>query len=449
MGLYTRLCSGVIFPLHEKLKSHNSVERLHELEKSQYLPREEILAIQAGRLRSFLVDIGTHVPYFRDLFRELNFDPRQCRGVEDLQRLPFMTKPVIREHADALRADNAVALMRYNTGGSSGEPLIFYVGKERKSHDIAAKWRATRWWDVDIGDPEVVLWGSPIELGAQDRVKAVRDRLLRTWLLPAFEMSDDKVREMLATIRSLRPRMLFGYPSAFAHIAEKARAWGIPMNDLGIKVAFVTSEMLYEHQKKSISEIFGCPVANGYGSRDAGFIAHQCSHGSLHLSAEDIIVETIDPEGRPVAPGEAGEIVVTHTATRGFPFVRYRTGDVGVLGTQECSCGVKLPVLSEVQGRTTDFVVAADGTVIHALALIYTVRDLPGVQRFKIIQHSLDRTEVMVVVDSRFGDGERLRIRRDFAARLGETVQVEINEVPEIPREKSGKNRYVVSHVKR
>jgi phenylacetate-CoA ligase len=110
---------------------------------------------------------------------------------------------------------------------------------------------------------------------------------------------------------------------------------------------------------------------------------------------------------------------------------------------------VKLPVLSEVQGRTTDFVVAADGTVIHALALIYTVRDLPGVQRFKIIQHSLDRTEVMVVVDSRFGDGERLRIRRDFAARLGESVQVEINEVPEIPREKSGKNRYVVSHVKR
>jgi phenylacetate-CoA ligase len=449
MGLYTRFCSGVLFPLHEKLKAHDTVARREVLDQSQYLPAAQIAEIQADHLRTFLVDIGTHVPYFRDLFQKVGFDPAACRGIEDLGRLPFMTKNVIRENMEALRADDAGPLTRYNTGGSSGEPLVFYIGKARKSHDVAAKWRATRWWNVDIGDPEIVLWGSPIELGAQDRVKAIRDRLLRSWLLPAFEMSDDKVREMLRQIRALRPKMLFGYPSALAHIAEKARKWNMPMNDLGIKVAFVTSEMLYDHQKKSISEVFGCPVANGYGARDAGFIAHQCSHGNLHISAEDIVVEIIDADGHPVGPGKPGDIVISHTATRDFPFVRYRTGDVGVLGTEECSCGIKLPVLAEVQGRTTDFVVASDGTVVHALALIYTVRDLPGVQRFKIIQHSLERTEVMVVADGRFGDGERLRIRRDFAARLGDGVQVEINEVPEIPREKSGKNRYVVSHVKR
>lgn len=449
MGLYTRFCSGVLFPLHEKLKAHDTVARREVLDQSQYLPAAQIAEIQADHLRTFLVDIGTHVPYFRDLFQKVGFDPAACRGIEDLGRLPFMTKNVIRENMEALRADDAGPLTRYNTGGSSGEPLVFYIGKARKSHDVAAKWRATRWWNVDIGDPEIVLWGSPIELGAQDRVKAIRDRLLRSWLLPAFEMSDDKVREMLRQILALRPKMLFGYPSALAHIAEKARKWNMPMNDLGIKVAFVTSEMLYDHQKKSISEVFGCPVANGYGARDAGFIAHQCSHGNLHISAEDIVVEIIDADGHPVGPGKPGEIVISHTATRDFPFVRYRTGDVGVLGAEECSCGIKLPVLAEVQGRTTDFVVASDGTVVHALALIYTVRDLPGVQRFKIIQHSLERTEVMVVADGRFGDGERLRIRRDFAARLGDGVQVEINEVPEIPREKSGKNRYVVSHVKR
>lgn len=449
MGLYTRFCSGVIFPLHEKLKTHDSVARLRKLEQSQYLPPSQIQALQAERLKAFLVDIGSHVPYYRALFQSAGFDPGACNGAGDLTRLPFMTKAVIRDNVEGLKAEDAGPLTRYNTGGSSGEPLIFYIGKARKSHDVAAKWRATRWWGVDIGDPEIVLWGSPIELGAQDRVKALRDRLLRSCLLPAFEMSDDKVRAMLADIRSMRPKMLFGYPSALAHIAEKARLWNLPMRDLGIKVAFVTSEMLYEHQRKSISEIFACPVANGYGARDAGFIAHQCPHGRLHLSAEDIVVEIIDPDGRSVAPGVPGEIVVTHTATRDFPFVRYRTGDVGVLSTEICTCGIKLPILAEVQGRTTDFVVAADGTVVHALALIYTVRDLPGVQRFKIVQHSLDRTEVLIVADQRFGESERLRIRRDFSARLGAGVQVEINETLEIPREKSGKNRYVVSHVKR
>jgi phenylacetate-CoA ligase len=448
-SIYTSIASGAIFPLHERLKSHDSVGRRQDLEKTQYLPLERILALRNERLKRFLIDIGTHVPYYRDVFRAQGFDPASCNGLEDLQRLPFLTKALIRENVDGLRADDAGPVSRYNTGGSSGEPLIFYIGKARKSHDVAAKWRATRWWGVDIGDPEIVLWGSPIELGAQDRVKALRDRLLRSWLLPAFEMSDDKVRAMLAQIRDVRPKMLFGYPSALAHLAEKARLWQIPMNDLGIKVAFVTSEMLYEHQKQSISEIFGCPVANGYGARDAGFIAHQCSHGSLHISAEDIIVETIAPDGSPVPPGVPGEIVVTHTATRDFPFVRYRTGDVGILSGKACACGIKLPVLAEVQGRTTDFVIGADGTVIHALALIYTVRDLPGVERFKIVQHSVDHTEVLVVADARFGEVERQRIRNDFAARLGVSVRVEITPVAEIPPEKSGKTRYVVSHVKR
>ena len=449
MGLYTRVCSGVLFPLHERLKKHDSVARRKDLEITQRLPRAEIEAIQARRLKAFLEDIGRQVPYYRMLFREHGFDPAGVTGAADLRKLPFMTKAVIRAHVDELKADDAGPLSRYNTGGSSGEPLIFYIGKARKSHDVAAKWRATRWWDVDIGDPEIVLWGSPIELGAQDRVKAVRDSLLRTWLLPAFEMSDAKVRDMLAMIRAKRPRMLFGYPSALAHLAERARLWKIPMDDLGIRVAFVTSEMLYAHQKQSITEIFGCPVANGYGARDAGFIAHQCPHGHLHLSAEDIVVETIDPEGRPVAPGAPGEIVVTHTATRDFPFVRYRTGDIGVLSTETCGCGVNLPILAEVQGRTTDFVVGADGTVMHALALIYTVRDLPGVQQFKIVQHDIGRTEVLVVADDRFGEAERQRIRHDYAARLGAGVQVDITPVSEIPPEKSGKTRYVVSHVKR
>jgi phenylacetate-CoA ligase len=85
-------------------------------------------------------------------------------------------------------------LARFNTGGSSGEPLIFLIGKERISHDVAAKWRATRWWGVDIGDPEIVVWGSPIELTAQDRIRQFRDRLLRTQLLPAFEMSESQAR---------------------------------------------------------------------------------------------------------------------------------------------------------------------------------------------------------------------------------------------------------------
>lgn len=444
---YTELCSRLLFPLHERLKGHRSVAWRRALEQSQWQSPEAIAALQLENLKRFLTDIGTHVPYYRDRFRSLDFRPSELTGVAGLSALPFLTKPVIRAETERLKAEDAGALKRYNTGGSSGEPLVFYMGRDRISHDVAAKWRATRWWGVDIGDPELVVWGSPVELGAQDRVRVWRDKLLRSELLPAFEMRPDKMDGYVEHIRRARPAMLFGYPSALSRIAEHAHGRGIRLDDLGIKVVFVTSERLYPEQRMIIEQRYGAPVANGYGGRDAGFIAHQCPAGGLHLSAEDIVVELVDGEGRPVPPGTPGEVVVTHTATRDFPFVRYRTGDVAVMSTERCACGRGLPMLADIQGRTTDFITAADGTVMHGLALIYVVRDLPGIRQFKIVQHSLTATEVLIVPETGFGAAQRDSIAAGFRQRLGAAVNIEIREVTEIPPEKSGKFRYVVSHV--
>jgi phenylacetate-CoA ligase len=327
--------------------------------------------------------------------------------------------------------------------------LIFFLGRERVAHDVAAKWRATRWWGVDIGDPEIVVWGSPIELAAQDRLRGVRDALVRTELLPAFQMSEPKLDDFVQRIRRRRPKMLFGYPSALAHIAQHAELRGIALRDLGIRVAFVTAEKLYDEQRVTIERVFGCRAANGYGSREAGFIAHQCPAGGMHISAEDIIVETVDADGHPMGTDRAGEIVITHLATRDFPFIRYRTGDIGVLSSGRCACGRGLPLLKAVEGRTTDFIVAQDGTVMHGLALIYVVRDVPGVRQFKVIQEDLSKTRVLLATDRQFQETSIETIRKGMAERLGAAVNVEIERVAAIPPERSGKYRYVVSHVQR
>lgn len=446
--MWTPLVAHALFPLQERLKGHTTVAVRKAMEASQWQTPEQIAALQLKRLRALLAEVATGVPYYRDLFARLKFDPQAVRQVSDLQALPFLDKATIRAHTDALKHSQAQGLARFNTGGSSGEPLIFFIGNERVSHDVAAKWRATRWWDVDIGDPEVVVWGSPIELGTQDRVRRIRDTLMRTQLLPAFEMSDAKLDQFIAAIRRRRPRMLFGYPSALSHIARHAEKRGVAMNDLGIRVAFVTSERLYDDQRATISRVFGCRVANGYGGRDAGFIAHECPHGGMHLTAEDIVVELVDSAGQPVPNGQAGEIVVTHLATRDFPFIRYKTGDVAVMDDRRCACGRGLPMLKEIQGRTTDFVVAADGTVMHGLALIYILRDLPGMQAFKVTQHTLTRCQVDLVVDPTFDQARQLPgIVSGFHKRLGAQVQVDVSFVEQIQPEKSGKFRYIVSHV--
>lgn len=443
---YTRLISGVLFPLHEQLKRHASVSVRKSMERTQWFPPEKITQLQLEKLRQLLIYANIHVPYYRKLFTELNFQPTKLDSLAGLQRLPFLDKPIIRTHLEVLKSDQAHGLARFNTGGSSGEPLIFFIGKERISHDIAAKWRATRWWGVDIGDPEIVVWGSPIELGAQDTLRAMRDRLFRSKLLPAFEMSDQKIENFLNTIHEFQPRMLFGYPSALFHIAKYADKTGIAVCNLGIKVAFVTSERLYDDQRKQISHTFGCQVANGYGGRDAGFIAHECPAGGMHITAEDVIVEIVDDHGHSLPYGKSGEIVVTHLASRDFPFIRYRTGDVGILDDKQCDCGRGLPLIKEIQGRSTDFIVAQDGTVMHGLALIYILRDMPQVKTFKIIQESVDLTRVLIVAEG-LNQADVDQIIALFQARLGRNVAIEINQVPEIPAEKSGKFRYVISKV--
>ena len=446
MGLYTSLVANILFPLQEKLKKHDTVAIRQAMDDSQWWPAEKLEALRLERLRALLTKAGKHVPYYRDYFKNLGFDPQKIESLADLQKLPFLTKTVIRTEGERMKADNARGLARFNTGGSSGEPLIFFIGTERVSHDVAAKWRATRWWDVDIGDPEIVVWGSPIELGTQDKVRIIRDKLMRTELMPAFQMNETNLNQFVARICERRPKMLFGYPSAISHVAAHAQKRGVPLNKLGIKVVFCTSERLNDHQREAISNAFGCPVANGYGGRDAGFIAHECPAGNMHITAEDIIVEIIDENGKIQPSGVTGEIVTTHLATADYPFIRYRTGDIGTLSNEKCSCGRGLPLLKEIQGRSTDFVVAADGTVMHGLALIYILRDQPGVKEFKVIQESAELTRVLIVTEPPFKPEIVNTIITGFKQRLGEAVEIDVQVMDSIPGEKSGKFRYIISN---
>lgn len=447
MSAYTSFIAGVVFPLQERLKKHDTVRVRRELEATQWWSADRLQALQLERLRTLLAEAGAHVPFYRRRFAEAGFDPARLQSVADLQKLPLLTKADIRAHSAELRHEQARPLQRLTTGGSSGEPLAFMVGNERISHDVAAKWRATRWFGVDIGDPEIVVWGSPIELGAQDRVRRLRDKLMRSSLLSAFDMTDANLDGYLATIRRLRPRMLFGYPYSLNHVASHARKRGVRMDDLGIRVAFVTSELLYPHQRETISSVFGCPVANGYGGRDAGFIAHECEAGGMHITAEDIVVELLDPAGRAVPAGQPGEVVVTHLATRDYPFIRYRTGDIAVLDDRRCSCGRALPMIREVQGRTNDFLIATNGTPVPCGAFTYLVRELAGVDSFKVVQESLGHTRISLATGAGFDKAAVPTLVQGFRRRLGEEVRVDVEYVDKIGAEKSGKFRYIVSKV--
>jgi phenylacetate-CoA ligase len=242
-------------------------------------------------------------------------------------------------------------------------------------------------------------------------------------------------------------RQLFGYPSAIYLLCRHARKEGRNLTGLRLKVVFVTGEVLYPYQRELIHSVLNCPVANGYGARDTALIAHECPEGGMHVLADAVILEVLDPQGRPVPAGEPGEIVITDLYSHEAPFIRYATGDVAVMSSRRCSCGRALPLLERIEGRSNDSIVAPDGRIINSLALIYAVRDIEGIERFRVCQKAVDRFQVQMLRNEKFPPDAEDRIRKAWGQLLRAPLKVTFEYPAELPLEKSGKFRHVVSEV--
>ena len=438
----------VAYPLHEWLLRRPTFAYLAELEKTQWLDRAALERLQMEKLRRLLQIAAAHCPWHARRIRAAGIDPARPLGMADLRQLPTMDRTDVQAHREEMVwRDVPGGAYKYNTGGSSGQPLIFYFGRRRQASDAAGRMRARRWWGVQPGEREVYLWGAPVELNKTDRVKQLRDRLFNQLVLNAFEMSPARMDVYCQAIQDYQPKCIYGYASSVALLAAHARERGFVFRLPRLKIVCTTGEPLYPHQRTLIQEVFGAPVANEFGSRDIGFTAHETPEGRMLLMSESIILEVLDPEGRPVAPGQLGEAVMTGLESQAQPFIRYRTGDMVRLSPEADPAGRGLHVIAEVLGRSTDFLVRADGTIMHALAGIYVLRAIEGVAEFKLVQHTVDRIEAQVVPGPGWNDTAKHRIEQGLKERLGPEVGVEVRLLDSIPPEASGKHRYVVSHV--
>jgi phenylacetate-CoA ligase len=444
------LARNLVFPLQERLKGHPTLEILQEMEAADRLSAGELEQLRAKKLQHFLSYCQAHVPYVRGIFQRLNLKATDIREPRELALLPVMTKADMRKHREELRSDIAGKLKQFATGGSTGDPLIFDLAKRRIASRVACRQRVSRWWGTSAGDSEIALWGAPAELTRQDWIRRQRDRLLRTRLLSAFEMNDETMSRYLDILEQRRCRQIFAYPSAIYLLCLHARKHGRNLRGLGVRVVFVTGEVLFDYQRALISEILNCPVANGYGGRDSGFIAHECPQGGMHVLADAVILEILDPEGKPARPGEPGEVVVTDLYSHEAAFIRYATGDIAVISARACPCGRALPLLDRIEGRSNDSIVAPDGRLINALALVYPLREIAGIDQYRIRQKRTDCFHVQLVCNDQFrkDQGEE-RIRVGWKQLLRTPVEVSFEYLPKLAPERTGKFRHVVCEMPR
>ncbi|MBN1378513.1 MAG: phenylacetate--CoA ligase family protein [Gammaproteobacteria bacterium] len=438
---------NVIYPLQEKLLKRPTFSYLRELEQSQWKSRNQIEAIQTQKLQNLLTIAKNHCPWHSRRLESSGIATEQF-ALEDLQKIPTMTR------IDAQQCSHEMVwhgvpggAYRYTTGGSSGQPLIFYFGRKRQAADAACRIRARRWFEVDVGEPEVYLWGAPVELNQTDHIKSIRDRMLNQLLLNAFRMSPAKMDSYLKAIDKFQPRCIYGYASSISLLCSYAQQTGRTINLPKLKVVCTTGEPLYPEQRTLIANTFKAPVANEYGSRDAGLIAHENSHQQILQMSECNILEVLDANGNPVKPGETGEAVITGLCSEAQPFIRYRTGDMVSLSRDTDKDGRGLHVIAHVHGRSTDFLVHRDGSIVHALAAIYILRETEGVEQFKIIQHAINSFEIQIVTNEFWNPVSSRNIIEKFKARFGTECRTDIQRMDTIPTEASGKTRQVISYV--
>lgn len=443
--MYGAIVRHVLLPFHERLVGRDTLRFYRTLNESQWFAPSELAAMQCGKLRELLRHAAACVPYYRRRFVEAGVDVRLIDELDALSALPMLSKDDIRAYRSAMVWHQSPGgLFPRSTGGSTGEPVHFFLDRRRQAYDQAARMRSHEWFGARPGDRELYLWGSPIELDVTDRIRSWRDRLMNHRLLSAFDMSPQRMDRYLDDLERYQPVSLFGYPSSIALLARHIRDRARNVRHARLRAVFVTGEVCLAADRRVIHEVFQVPVADGYGSREAGFIAHECPRGSMHITAENVIVEIVS-EGLSQPAGVTGEIVVTHLDAWGMPFIRYRTGDIGRLAAGRCECGRGLPRLEVVQGRSTDFIHRPDGTICHGLAVIYPLRELDGIRNFRILQHADFGVEVLFTADSKAGvsaDVVASAVRRA----TGSDLSVRAVAVADIPPLASGKHRYVISN---
>lgn len=455
----------VVMPMHERLRGRSTMACYRELVRTQRWSLDALRELQVHKLRALLKHAYAKCPAYRQRIDDAGIDPG-CADHEMLARLPTVSKDDMR-HADATLTLTSGApatsvrppsrslatdfcdptvrggLHRFTTGGSTGDPLVFFVDRRRQAADIAARVRSRRWFGVELGDRELYLWGAPMELSRQDRLRSLRDRLINHRLCSAFEMTAARMDQYLAAIKRFDPIHIFGYPSSLARLVRHARKRGASASHRALRAVFTTGEVCMTQDRSAIRDYFGVPVADGYGSREAGFIAHECPAGRMHVTMECAIVEIIDDAGKRVSDGETGEIVITNLDAFGMPFIRYRTGDLSRRLVEPCPCGMAHETLGPIEGRRGDAIRLPGGGIAHMLSAIYPLRECPQISRFRVIQRRDLSLDVQIVAPGSFRAEQQSDLSRRVARQFADRLAVRLHVVSEIEPDPSGKHRVV------
>ncbi len=415
-------------------------EAVSLLDASERWSLEKLVTYQEYMLRRLIRHCYANVPYYRKVFVEKGLVPDDISTISDLEKLPFLTKEIVRKHKKDLLATNFSTYRTRldSTSGSTGNPLDFYVDKATKAIEVALEHRHLKW--LDYQDDDMIAEIKEDCFVDPDRVY---------WYVPGsrhlkfsfFTVDDDRLAKTALALQRFEPKFLKVFPSSLFVLSrwmERHRKRIKPP-----KYIITSSETLYKSTKDLAEKVFRAPVIDWYGQNEKVATAFQCEFGrGYHIQMEQAIVELI--------PSKAGyfDIVGTSLHAFGMPFIRYRTGDTAVQEIQLCPCGRAHPVLSQVMGRECEFIITPERRIIMPAAMDYAIYHLEEIKESQIIQEDINTLRVKMVPWENISVSTKARLLHELRGYLGSRgMELILEEVEEIPRTSRRKKPFVISYV--
>lgn len=439
----------VLYPLWAARNRSARLRYWRALEKSQYDPEALTRARQLALLQDLVRHAFTHCPYYRRKLTAAGVRPDEIRSLDDVELIPTISKQEIQEHGPELvsaKADKR-ALIRDQTGGSTGSPLVFYYDNDRLDSRVAATLRHNHWAGWNLGDKVAVIWGAPQDLAPNPRLRdRVRDWIQdRRIMLDASALDEQSMASFTIALRRYKPRILQAYSNTLGLYAGYLRSHGI--DDIRPEGIVCSAEVLTPENRRLIEETFGCRVFDRYGCREFAVIASECEvHDGMHINAENLLVEAL-VDGRS-ARDEDGQIVITDLRNLAMPLLRYAIKDVGRILTRACSCPRRLPLLAIGGGRSTDFLLSTNGTIVSGIVIAtYVTTNVPGIRQVQFLQDARAAIKIRLVKGLEWSPASQTQLEAKARHYLGEDMRLEFEFCTVIPSEKSGKYRFSICNI--
>lgn len=440
---------SLINGLYGQLRGYDRLRIKRIVSANCRLSRNEIESRARGLMRARVCDAIAKFPEYARKVESFCGGLSET-GYSDFQRLPIWTREDQRKLFENISSPPAHNSFVHSTGGSSGVPVRFCVTRESYEWRVAVSDRGYSWAGAEEGRKSFYVWGSPIK--SEDRLTQFKKRLhhafQRRTYFDSFDFSDDRKAECCRQINACRPESIVGYAG---NLVELARFVRYNRNSLRwrAKTIVTAAEGLMPGQRELLQETLGDEVFRSYGSREFMLIGMECSqHRGYHVASDNLWVEVVDQDGKSVAPGETGRILVTDLHNSANPFIRYEIGDYDSFCSEPCACGLPFLLIADVEGRIQEVIHTPDGRKLTALFIPHLMKEFSQVEGYQLVQNDPWHLVVNLIMKNNPDDVLKNGMLSALKERLGVEMRLEVVRVFSLSKNSSGKTPIIMSEIK-